>query len=273
MANPQKENGYTAISNELFDAIIRFRIPGEVRQVFDAIIRKTYGFNKKEDAIANSQIVEATGRQKQNVSRSLAILVDHRLVIKSDDKTGNGHILKINKDFEQWIGFGIRTDDKKKKRKASSKLIKKSSKPITKVIRSDDKLSSEVVDTKDKTILKDTIQKTGDKSPTPKENAERFFTGVLALVKGEKVEWLQILLSNMHAKNGHVTKQALWNEIRNFCAYWTERNSMGTREKWQMQKTFEVDRRLATWFHRAGFRQFSAGGFQKSKGKEIIGLE
>lgn len=31
-------------------------------------------------------------------------------------------------------------------------------------------------------------------------------------------------------------------------AYWTEPNLSGTKERWEMEKTFEVGRRLATWF-------------------------
>lgn len=169
MANPQKENGYTPISNELFEAIVAFRIPGEIRQVFDAVLRKTYGYNKKEDSIANSQLVALTKMKKQNVSRSIAALVDHKLVIKSDDRNGDGNVLKINKDYQQWVQFGIKSDDKKKAKKLSSKRMKRSSKVMTPVIRSDDKVSSEVMDTKDKNILKDNIQKTGKASakPTP----------------------------------------------------------------------------------------------------------
>ena len=155
MANPQKENGYTAIANELFDVLISFRIPGELRQVFDAIIRKTYGYNKKEDSIANSQIIVATGLKKGNVSRSLKRLIKSKLVIKTDNFT-TGHKLKINKDYSEWISFVIKTDNKKKLSKRKPKLSKR----ITKVIRSDNKKLSEVRDTKDKTILKDNIQKT-----------------------------------------------------------------------------------------------------------------
>lgn len=156
MANPQKENGYTAIANELFEAIIAFRIPGEIRQVFDAILRKTYGYNKKEDAIANSQLVLLTGMKKGNVSRSLSRLIVSKLVIKTDNSYGSGNLLKINKDYSQWIPFVIKSDNKKKLSKRKPKL----SKQITEVIQNDNKPLSELMDTKDKTILKDTIQKT-----------------------------------------------------------------------------------------------------------------
>lgn len=149
MANPQKENGYTPIANELFDALAAFRMPGELRQVFDAILRKTYGFNKKEDAIANSQIAEATKLNKQNVFRSLKRLIEHRLVIKTDYQPKKGNILKINKDYQGWIPFVIKTDYKRHK---SSKLI-------TAVIKTDDKRSSKLTDTKDKRHIKDNTSK------------------------------------------------------------------------------------------------------------------
>lgn len=147
-ASPQKEHGYTPIANELLEAMALFRIPGEIRQVFDAIMRKTYGYNKTQDAIAASQLTAATGLKKQNVFRSVERLVEHKLVIKVDYAKDIGNILKINKDYHSWIPFVIKVDYKKKKKKLSSKRI-------TRVIKTDDKPSSKLMDTKDKTILKD----------------------------------------------------------------------------------------------------------------------
>ena len=51
---PQLENGYTKIANELLEAIAAIRIPGEAMQVLLVIIRKTYGYCKKKDAISIS---------------------------------------------------------------------------------------------------------------------------------------------------------------------------------------------------------------------------
>jgi hypothetical protein len=39
-------------------------------------------------------------------------------------------------------------------------------------------------------------------------------------------------------------------ELDKFVNYWTERNKSGTKERWEMEKTFEVKRRLSTWFSR-----------------------
>ena len=40
-------------------------------------------------------------------------------------------------------------------------------------------------------------------------------------------------------------------ELNKFISYWTEKNGSGRKQKWEMEKTFEVKRRLATWFSNA----------------------
>lgn len=125
MNNPQVENGYTKLANEIVDAFCKFRIRGESWQVLWVILRKTYGYNKKEDWISNSQIIEMTGLKKQNVWRELSELITCKIVIKIDDK------LKLNKNYSEWIHL-----------KKSSKVIteKESSKVITRVIKIDTKV-------------------------------------------------------------------------------------------------------------------------------------
>lgn len=145
MKSPQLEDGYLKICNDIYDAFSRTRIPGEQRQCLDFILRKTYGYNKKEDAIANRQFCEATGLKKGNVSRAIKALVDKNIVIKND----NGKIptYKFNKHFSQW-----------------SELSKKQ--PVIKkaavVIQNDNKVLSKVMDTKDS---KDNLQKTKESKP------------------------------------------------------------------------------------------------------------
>jgi len=39
-------------------------------------------------------------------------------------------------------------------------------------------------------------------------------------------------------------------EIKKFASYWTEPSRSGKKQRWEMEKTFEVKRRLATWFSR-----------------------
>ena len=149
---PQLENGYTKIANEIMDALVAFRIPGEERQCLDFIIRKTYGYNKKEDIISNSQFVSATGMKKGNVSRAVKNLVSKNIVIKSDNKQVPTY--RFNKNYKTW--------------KVLSKL-----QPVinmtTAVIKSDNKLLSKVMDTKERKTI---IQNKGRKKFNPPSLAE-----------------------------------------------------------------------------------------------------
>lgn len=56
-------------------------------------------------------------------------------------------------------------------------------------------------------------------------------------------------------------------EINKFVRYWTEKNKSGTKEKWEQEKAFEIERRLATWFDNVKER---AAKNQASRGKQII---
>lgn len=100
MASPQVENGHTRIANELLEALARIRIPGEARQVLDVILRKTYGFQKKEDSISLSQFSLFTGILKPNICASLKQLREMNLIIQKDNATAN--MYSINKDYTSW---------------------------------------------------------------------------------------------------------------------------------------------------------------------------
>jgi len=41
-------------------------------------------------------------------------------------------------------------------------------------------------------------------------------------------------------------------ELKNFASYWTELNGSGTKQRWEIQKTFQLKRRLGTWFKNVG---------------------
>lgn len=110
MTNPQIENGHTDIANEIMEALARTRIPGEARQVLDYIMRKTWGWHKKEDEIPLSQFVFGTGIKKQNVCRALQKLKEMNIIfIKSDNDNGSSY--KINKHYDTWRSLSKRITD------------------------------------------------------------------------------------------------------------------------------------------------------------------
>jgi phage replication O-like protein O len=100
MANPQIEHGYTRISNELLEAFMHIRIPGEAMQILLTILRMTYGFQKKFDAIALSQFHQKTGIVKPSIVRALKQLELMNLIYKKV----NGKITNygLNKNFTSW---------------------------------------------------------------------------------------------------------------------------------------------------------------------------
>ncbi len=102
MANPQKERGYTAIANEIMEALSKTRIAGEARQVLDFILRKTYGFNKKEDAISLSQFYLGTGLSKTHIIRALHYLGNINIICITKKGKGKTNNYRFNKDFTTW---------------------------------------------------------------------------------------------------------------------------------------------------------------------------
>lgn len=100
MANPQTENGYTKIANEIQEAFCGIRISGEARQILDVIIRKTYGYNKKEDKISISQFCELTKMRDVDICRGIKKLINMNLITKKLNIIAN--IYSINKDFDKW---------------------------------------------------------------------------------------------------------------------------------------------------------------------------
>lgn len=79
---------------------------------------------------------------------------------------------------------------------------------------------------------------------TPAELAKEFFISKTA----------QEALIESLVKVG-VMRQAAEIEIQKFIDYWTELNSTGKRQRWQLEKTFELRKRMATWFRNANMRK------------------
>jgi phage replication O-like protein O len=97
MANPQTEDGYTRIANEILDHLCQLKLNGTEWMTLLFIIRKTYGFQKKEDKIPLSQISEATGISTSHICRALNKLRKIRIIKR------NGHGTGFNKNYDLWI--------------------------------------------------------------------------------------------------------------------------------------------------------------------------
>jgi len=93
-----------------------------------------------------------------------------------------------------------------------------------------------------------------DKELTPTEISNKFFNNKL-----EQERVIEELVLKGYDKN------IVINEIVKFISYWTEPNKSGTKQRWELEKTFEIGRRLATWFSRVN-------SFNQSNKKVIISI-
>lgn len=103
MGSPQLEDGYARIANEILENLAKIRIPGEAMQMLLFIFRKTYGYHKKSDGIATSQIMDGTGMGRRGVERARNILRRMNL-ISTDKKDGTYYLTySFNKHFKTWV--------------------------------------------------------------------------------------------------------------------------------------------------------------------------
>lgn len=100
MGNPQIEDGYVRIANELFDAILTSRLSGRQIKVLLAILRKTYGFNKKSDEIGLSQLSEMTNLARSHISVTIKELSAMNIIYLSGGH--NARVISINKKYLSW---------------------------------------------------------------------------------------------------------------------------------------------------------------------------
>ena len=173
MANPQLEDGYTKIANELLEALSRSNLSPYESRVLWFVIRQTYGWKKKTDLISLSQIVKGTGIEKGNTSRALKSLILRQIVVRLDNKQ-----LGFNKDYDSWLRK-LSAETPKLSAETPKKVVSRDTKKLSVETpklsvetppRSCEKLSAE---TPQKKEYKETIQKKGKETETVDQYREK----------------------------------------------------------------------------------------------------
>ena len=100
MSSPQTEDGYTRIANELLDAILRSPLSKRELNIVLAVIRKTYGYNKKSDDMTLTQLADLTSMKLSHVSETVAGLAAKNMLLKREGRYG--YVLGINKKYSTW---------------------------------------------------------------------------------------------------------------------------------------------------------------------------
>lgn len=153
MGKPQTEDGYLRIANELFDEILKRDFSLRQLKVILAVMRKTYGYNKKADEIGLSQIRDLTGISRSHLSPTINQLCSMRILVVTEGF--HARTISINKHYKEWVLPNMEQLPKEE-------LLPDATKSVTESVH-------RVLPNREpqKTVLKDSKQKTviGDDSP------------------------------------------------------------------------------------------------------------
>ncbi|HDH1404452.1 TPA: replication protein [Klebsiella quasipneumoniae subsp. similipneumoniae] len=101
------DDGFTRIANELLEAVMHAGLSQHQLLVFMAVMRKTYGFNKKSDWVSNEQISVLTGILPHKCSAAKSTLVKRGIL------TQTGRVIGINKAVSEWSSLPVKGKEKK----------------------------------------------------------------------------------------------------------------------------------------------------------------
>lgn len=101
------DDGFTRIANELLEAVMRAGLSQHQLLVFMAVMRKTYGFNKKSDWVSNEQISVLTGILPHKCSAAKSTLVKRGIL------TQTGRVIGINKAVSEWSSLPVKGTEKR----------------------------------------------------------------------------------------------------------------------------------------------------------------
>lgn len=99
---PQVEDGYTRLANALIEALARARLNGQELSVALAVVRMTYGYQKRADRIAASQIAKLTGIPSKKIGPLLRRLEEKHILAVERRGRGRTPTIAIDKRTSRW---------------------------------------------------------------------------------------------------------------------------------------------------------------------------
>ena len=98
--NPELDEGFTQIANELLTALAKAQMQGTItgreRAVIDFIIRNTYGYRKEYASLRTSFIAKELETTSYNISKILKRLQEKNIIVRDGDE------IAFNKHYNDW---------------------------------------------------------------------------------------------------------------------------------------------------------------------------
>jgi len=99
-ANPQLENGYTRIANELFEAIIEYPFTCAELRIILLIIRRSYGWKTSKSYISYGSVAIKLRMDIRYIKRRINKLIFENVLVK--EKTEWENRIGLNKQYTSW---------------------------------------------------------------------------------------------------------------------------------------------------------------------------
>lgn len=101
--NPQLENGYTRVANEILEAAAKLPLSAAQFRILMLIWRYSYGYNKKDCALSVNFIAAATGIDKRHIRREINELVQMNILhIETEATSSSSRVFSFNKHYDTW---------------------------------------------------------------------------------------------------------------------------------------------------------------------------
>lgn len=233
----QIENGnFTRIANAILDSLVSAQISGSELRIVLAVIRKTYGYQKKEDSISLSQLQKITNISKRNIIYLLQNLEAKKILIISRSNY-QCNLIRFNKYSDTWVVQSYAQQVKKNRDRAkeySAKLrngvvqsYEGSAKLGTKVVQNSVKKGESFAHTKDNT--KENKERTKFKIPSLDEITK------YCLARNNNIDPEHFL--NKHIANG-------WMVGKNKMKDWQATIRTWERQPWNKPKELTLKQRI-----------------------------
>jgi phage replication O-like protein O len=222
MANPQKENGYTPIANELIEQLYKLPLNGTQFRIILVVFRYTYGFNRKEHELSETFIASALASHKRQIQRELAELIKRQILDVVKPATFNSsRVVKFNKHYDRWLISRQVTkttpDDKSSVHTGDGLVTSRGGELVTQEIQIKDNIKDNIQQQEEKRMCEGMLfqffnQNVGPITPFQSEVISQhlndgmepeMITSVLkdSLGKGERWTWIKKVLENSAAQN------------------------------------------------------------------------
>jgi len=234
---PTPNKLYNGEMNKMTDTELRVVLI-VTRATLGWIANKQTGMRKKEDWISHTQLIKKSGRSSRAISMAVNSCVQQNWI---ETRTEDGKLLKTpqeRKSYGKRIYYRLGEIFLDKLTIETNAMVDEPSQITTQTIANNDTKPSQPLRTTKESITKEILQK---REPTPSQK-------MLLFLKDES-EFNRI--AKLEAEKRKLPLNVTIKALRDFQDFWSELNSSGKKQRWQFNKTFELNRRIATWFRRA----------------------